>query len=1004
MYKFCSKCGNKLTLNTKTFDSECDRCGFVVANPDAEELRAQYLAEHPEAVQELQNEKPQEEITTETVQEEVVEESIQEVPTEPIYEDVVIVSQQTPVAPEVELKTNPEDLKEDLLDYIHDPLRNIEDVDAFYFYFENTSKNYVRFSDADLLNIMFDIYDYLPSNLVDKYRGGYTNFKVKLDSLEKIDSSNNLIDCITKAKDNFLNYYDSIDFNEYDKKYHQKIVELKGYALKDIDFLSDLEHFNDEYNLIKKQFIDNISQYKIGNVVQNTPAKKVKEPKTRKKSLKGIVFAIIALILVVGAVVAIGFIPTVQYEAVSTKYSYEFLNPDTYSYETKTVKVKGAKVTGIKGLFWDSYFPIKNLEIKSNSKEGEVTVIGEGAFADMGFESVKLPDTIKMIEKNAFKGNNFSEIELPTNLEYIGKNAFEKNSSLTNVVYKGTKELVISDKAFYTCKALKTFNGLKELPKTVVFIGSNSFYKTGIKEIFVYGNIKNIQLDSFGENTTVTVDVGQTEFKNICTGFNSYYPNTIYQVLFSKVKVIFGNDKYGNSVTDTYITYISTKEGSTLDPEILENYQSIENYDFLGLYYLGERVFDGDGNFLGGYIIDGSALIAKYEPIKYKITYELGGGTLQSSKTSYTVEDLGKLPTPTKADNVFMGWLCDGEYVEYYNELNGDVTLTAIWFEGCTVEFYYQDPDNSNAYVLFETLYVEKDDTIGNLPTCPLPYFKEYIIAYNNDLVLTSDTVVKQNLKIYATFYTVYVVTFMNGNEVYTTREVKEGNTLGTLPTISDSNFIEWRIGSTSGSRLYSYTTINRDIEVYAVYDGYNVTYMDRSSVYATQVINSGATLNVPSIPTRSGYTFAGWFTDSLYYNVFDFSNEINGDITLYAKWITAPSNIKATHQKGSGTYNIYCYASSSYSGMSKIAYTALTDGTITVYSIGSDDTYGYLYNSNGTELVSNDDSGADRNFSFTYSVEAGKVYYICVRYYDSSDTGNITVYVNSPDVRIQGE
>ena len=40
-----------------------------------------------------------------------------------------------------------------------------------------------------------------------------------------------------------------------------------------------------------------------------------------------------------------------------------------------------------------------------------------------------------------------------------------------------------------------------------------------------------------------------------------------------------------------------------------------------------------------------------------------------------------------------------------------------------------------------------------------------------------------------------------------------------------------------------------------------------------------------PTAPTKEGYTFAGWYSDSGLTQDFDFTTPISTDITLYAKW-----------------------------------------------------------------------------------------------------------------------
>nr|WP_283945898.1 InlB B-repeat-containing protein [Paenibacillus amylolyticus] len=52
------------------------------------------------------------------------------------------------------------------------------------------------------------------------------------------------------------------------------------------------------------------------------------------------------------------------------------------------------------------------------------------------------------------------------------------------------------------------------------------------------------------------------------------------------------------------------------------------------------------------------------------------------------------------------------------------------------------------------------------------------------------------------------------------------------------------------------------------------------------QTVSYGDKVIVPAVPTKAGYTFAGWYTDSGLSQSFDFDNTtVTTDITLYAKW-----------------------------------------------------------------------------------------------------------------------
>jgi uncharacterized repeat protein (TIGR02543 family) len=64
-------------------------------------------------------------------------------------------------------------------------------------------------------------------------------------------------------------------------------------------------------------------------------------------------------------------------------------------------------------------------------------------------------------------------------------------------------------------------------------------------------------------------------------------------------------------------------------------------------------------------------------------------------------------------------------------------------------------------------------------------------------------------------------------------------------------------------------------------------------SLIAAQKVNSGATVVKPANPTRNGYTFEGWFTDSACTTAVSWAQAITADVTYYAKW---------TEKSGSGS------------------------------------------------------------------------------------------------------
>ncbi len=155
------------------------------------------------------------------------------------------------------------------------------------------------------------------------------------------------------------------------------------------------------------------------------------------------------------------------------------------------------------------------------------------------------------------------------------------------------------------------------------------------------------------------------------------------------------------------------------------------------------------------------------------------------------------------------------------------------------------------------------------------------------------------------------------------------------------------------------------------------------------QIVTMIKGMEYPAIPIRSGYLFAGWYDNSeCAGDAFDFSAYVKGNITLYAKWV---------EYNGADILNInqnetVFVVSKESPNKRYYAFVPLVDGVITIYTEGSLDTYGYLYNASKSQLAYDDDSGSENNFKITYNVTAGTLYYISPCGYDSS--GSTIIYL----------
>lgn len=69
----------------------------------------------------------------------------------------------------------------------------------------------------------------------------------------------------------------------------------------------------------------------------------------------------------------------------------------------------------------------------------------------------------------------------------------------------------------------------------------------------------------------------------------------------------------------------------------------------------------------------------------------------------------------------------------------------------------------------------------------------------------------------------------------------------------------------------------------------YTVTFNSNGGSDVPGQIRANAAATKPADPTRSGYVFAGWYTDEACTAAYDFTQPVRDSVTLYAKWEAAP-------------------------------------------------------------------------------------------------------------------
>lgn len=113
-----------------------------------------------------------------------------------------------------------------------------------------------------------------------------------------------------------------------------------------------------------------------------------------------------------------------------------------------------------------------------------------------------------------------------------------------------------------------------------------------------------------------------------------------------------------------------------------------------------------------------------------------------------------------------------------------------------------------------------------------------------------------------------------------------------TKPTKEGHAFIGWYT-ETSFTHAWDFERdiVTKDITLYAKWEiaEFTVTFnTNGGSTIEPVAAAKGSKIQRPLPPTKDGFAFDNWYTDNELTHVYDFNTPINGNITLYAKWIEA--------------------------------------------------------------------------------------------------------------------
>ncbi len=342
-------------------------------------------------------------------------------------------------------------------------------------------------------------------------------------------------------------------------------------------------------------------------------------------------------------------------------------------------------------------------------------------------------------------------------------------------------------------------------------------------------------------------------------------------------------------------------------------YYTVESEDFT-IYPLTKEGYTFDGWFTNEEcttpanltITKGSSgditLYAKWTPITYTIEYVTYGGTATGNPATYIITDNVTFNNATLSGYVFKGWYTAAEGGNKVTGITagttGNIILYAHWDYVSTISFesnggspvnsisnvegtaisapvaptkehytfagWYSDAALKNAYS-FETQPAE-DITL---------YAKWTPVVYEIEYVLNGGTNSKNNV----TKYTVE-------DKIELHAPSKVGYTF--IGWFTDAEFTssvvtELKVGTSGKITLYAHYSVNQ----------YTISFESNGGTSVSAITQNYATnATAPEAPSKNGYTFAGWYSNSSLTSKYTFSTMPAENITLYAKWNLETYNI----------------------------------------------------------------------------------------------------------------
>jgi uncharacterized repeat protein (TIGR02543 family) len=292
---------------------------------------------------------------------------------------------------------------------------------------------------------------------------------------------------------------------------------------------------------------------------------------------------------------------------------------------------------------------------------------------------------------------------------------------------------------------------------------------------------------------------------------------------------------------------------------------------------------------------NGITYYAKWERMNYTVTFNANGGSGGSTQQVYHNEAPVAPIIPTRPGHTFLGWYTTAAGTTSWNPattITEATTYYAKWqINTYTVTFSANGGSGGSSQSVVYGSTASYPPT-PSAPSAAYDFAGWYTnaagtISWNQSTPISGDTIIyaKWSLKTFS-------VTFnANGGSPNNTRYVTYGSSpaVPSTPSRTGYTFNGWYTNAACTIPWNSSAVVYNNQTVYAGWtiNSYTVTFNANGGTVSptSRSVNYGSTIGSLPTPTRSSYTFKGWYTSVSGGSAVSASTAVTGNLTIYAQW-----------------------------------------------------------------------------------------------------------------------